>query len=82
MDLIRKPKYIIWPIIIIMTPAILILDQPDLGTAIILILTGVSILFMAGIRTWKFIAGGIMTIITIPFFFGFLHYMIIKKIEY
>jgi rod shape determining protein RodA len=74
MDLIRKPKYIIWPIIIIVTPAILILDQPDLGTAIILILTGVSILFMAGIRTWKFIAGGIITIITIPFFWFFALY--------
>ncbi len=73
-DLIQKPKYIIWPIIIIIAPAILILNQPDLGTAIILILAGVSILFMAGIRTWKFVAGGILAIITIPFFWFFALY--------
>lgn len=73
-DNIRKIKYLIAPILIITAPALLIVNQPDLGTAIILLLAGVSILFMAGVKTWKFIAGGIAAIVAVPFIWYFVLY--------
>ena len=38
----------------IAVPAALILKQPDLGTALMLIAVGATILFLAGVRWWKF----------------------------
>jgi len=73
-DNIEKSRYVILPIIIIALPALLIIDQPDLGTAIILVLAGVSVLFMAGVKAWKFIAGGISALIAIPFLWYFVLY--------
>lgn len=73
-DNIQKSTYVIIPIIIIAVPALLIADQPDLGTAVILILAGVSVLFMAGVRAWKFILGGITALMAIPFLWYFVLY--------
>jgi rod shape determining protein RodA len=73
-DNIQKSRYVIMPILLIAAPALLILDQPDLGTAIILVLAGVSVLFMAGVKAWKFIAGGISALVAIPFLWYFVLY--------
>lgn len=73
-DDIQKSRYITIPILIISVPALLVLDQPDLGTAIILVLAGVSVLFMAGVRIWKFVAAGITALIAIPFLWYFVLY--------
>ena len=73
-DNIQKTSYFIIPLLIIFTPALLILDQPDLGTAMIVVLAGASVLFVAGVRAWKFIAGGILALIAIPFLWFFVLY--------
>lgn len=45
---------LIVPALLIAAPAVLILRQPDLGTAVVLILGGVCLFFLAGVRWWKF----------------------------
>jgi hypothetical protein len=55
---ILKTRYVVVPLIMIAVPAFLIFDQPDLGTATILLMAGVAILFVAGVKMWKFIAVG------------------------
>lgn len=37
-------------------PTALVLKQPDLGTAILIVAVGASVIFLAGARLWKFIA--------------------------
>ena len=71
---IGKIRYIIIPILIIAVPAIFIFHQPDLGTATILTLSGVTVLFLAGVRLWKFASVGILALIAIPFAWNFLLY--------
>jgi rod shape determining protein RodA len=71
---ISRIKFIITPITMIAVPAIFIFHQPDLGTATILILVGVSVLFLAGVRMWKFISVGVVALIAIPFAWHFLLY--------
>lgn len=71
---IGKLKFIIAPIVMIAVPAVFIFHQPDLGTATILVLVGISVLFLAGVKMWKFISVGIAALIAIPFLWNFVLY--------
>ncbi len=51
---IARPTRLIIPAILILTPAALVLKQPDLGTAMKLILSGGAMFFVAGVRLWQF----------------------------
>ncbi len=51
---ISKPIWVIIPIIIISIPTILIIIQPDLGTGLLLLLIGTTIMFLAGVSLWYF----------------------------
>ncbi len=53
-----KLKHIFWSLILIAIPAVLILKQPDLGTAILISASGVIVLFLAGLR-WRYIFGSV-----------------------
>jgi rod shape determining protein RodA len=49
--------YLIAPVALIVIPAALVLKQPDLGTAMMLLINGAILLFLAGVRLWIFVAG-------------------------
>ena len=51
---VRRFPYLIVPILMIGAPSALVLKQPDLGTALFLIMTGGAVFFVAGVRLWKF----------------------------
>jgi rod shape determining protein RodA len=51
---IGKPINVLIPTAMVLIPAGLVLMQPDLGTAGMLILGGALIFFAAGVRIWKF----------------------------
>lgn len=76
---IEKVRYTIVPIIMIIIPAFFIFDQPDLGTATIVTMVGITVLFVAGVKMWKFIAVGISGLIAIPFLWNFVLYDYQKK---
>lgn len=57
-----RPKHIFWCLIIIGVPALLILRQPDLGTAILISASGLIVLFLAGIQ-WRYILGSGMVLL-------------------
>jgi rod shape determining protein RodA len=71
---ISRTKYVIPPILMIALPAFFIFNQPDLGTALILTLVGVSVLFVAGVERWKFIVALIVGAVSVPFMWIFLLY--------
>ena len=51
---VARPTRLVVPAILIVVPAVLVLKQPDLGTAMMLILTGGAVFFLAGVRLWQF----------------------------
>ena len=51
---IGRPTYLIIPLLLVAAPVVLVLRQPDLGTAIMLTMTAGVIFFLAGVRAWKF----------------------------
>lgn len=49
-----RPGYLLVCLIIVMLPGVLILRQPDLGTALLVIASGLFVIFMAGIG-WRYL---------------------------
>lgn len=50
----------------ILLPAFLVVQQPDLGTAILLIASGFFVLFLAGISRWILVLSGLSLLATLP----------------
>jgi rod shape determining protein RodA len=64
----------IWPAaLLIGVPALLILIQPDLGTASMVVFGGLTIMFLAGIPLRLFVGGGAALAVALPIAFSFLH---------
>ena len=62
----KKLRFNLIPIILILIPSFLILNQPDLGTAILIIITGFSTVFFSGLRLKWVILGSSVFLISIP----------------
>ena len=54
LDEVKRPLFLVVPLVCIALPAVLVLKQPDLGTSIMLLACGGTLLFLAGVRLWKF----------------------------
>ncbi|RYI07945.1 MAG: rod shape-determining protein RodA [Acetobacteraceae bacterium] len=52
--LVSRPLYVLLPVLMIVTPTILVLMQPNLGTSLMLILAGATVMFAAGVSLWYF----------------------------
>lgn len=62
----RKYRNLIWPIIIMGLPMALVMLQPDLGTALMIGMGGIAVLFLAGVPARLFIIGIIALSAIIP----------------
>lgn len=68
-----RPTRLIPPILMVMAPVGLVLKQPDLGTALMLMMVGGAIFFLAGVRLWKFVVVIAAGLSAIPIGWQFLH---------
>jgi len=62
-DNIGRIRYLVVPALMVAVPVLLVLKQPDLGTAMILFAAGGALLFLAGVPLWMFAtatAGAVM----------------------
>ena len=68
MKRVSHPVWVLAPIVLILTPTFLVLTQPDLGTAILLLTSGGLMMFMAGVH-WAYfgvvIAAGVGAVYTV-----------------
>ena len=65
--------YLLPPLVLLAAPVLLVSRQPDLGTAMILLMVGVSVFFLAGV-TWRFFATlFVAALAAIPLGWQFLH---------
>ena len=53
---VSRPFWVLMPVGLILLPTALVLKQPDLGTAILLVAGGGIVMFCAGVSWWYFIA--------------------------
>ena len=69
---VNKIKNIIIPLLILFIPIILVVGQPDLGTAILIALSGIIVLWLAGVNIKYFFYSSLVFIISAPFVISFL----------
>lgn len=70
---IQSLRGIVAPILMALFPAALIILQPDLGTALMLLFTTMVIFFVVGVQWWKFALVGGSAIAMAPIAWQFLH---------
>jgi len=51
---VGRPIFLVPPVLMVLLPVGLVLKQPDLGTAMMLAFSAAALLFLAGVRIWKF----------------------------
>ena len=73
LDEIRSIRHMIAPTLMMVIPVAFILAQPDLGTALMLVLATGAIFYLVGVQLWKFallISAGLLSF---PIIWSFLH---------
>jgi len=64
----------IWPAaLMIGVPWFLILVQPDLGTATMVLLSGLTVMFLAGLPMWLFLGGAGLVAAALPIVYAMMH---------
>jgi rod shape determining protein RodA len=61
------------PLLVILAPVGLVMVQPDLGTALMVLLGGAALLFVAGVRLWMFLAAIITALGCLPVAWSVMH---------
>ena len=69
---VNKIKNIIIPILILFIPIALVISQPDLGTSILIALSGIIVLWLAGVNIKYFFYSSLTFIISAPFVISLL----------
>lgn len=64
----------VWPALLLLgVPAGLILVQPDLGTCLMVVFCGITVMFLAGLPMWYFLGSGIAMVAAMPFVYAMMH---------
>lgn len=58
---LSRPVWVILPIVITLVPAMLVLQQPDLGTALLIVAGGAIMMFVAGVH-WGYFLAAILSV--------------------
>ena len=69
---VSRLRNLIVPLFIVAAPAALVTRQPDLGTALMLVFVGAGMMFLAGVRIWKFAVVGLAAVASVPVAWQFL----------
>jgi rod shape determining protein RodA len=70
---IGRPVILIAPLLMVLVPVALVMKQPDLGTAVMLMAGGGALFFLAGVRLWKFAVVIVAGLACIPIGWQFMH---------
>ncbi len=69
---VNKLKYLFLPIVVLVAPVLLVITQPDLGTAVLIAAGGVVVSWLAGVRIKFFAYASILFISLAPIAISFL----------
>ena len=73
LEQIRSIKFMIPPALMMGIPVLLILKQPDLGTAMMLVFMSFGVFFLVGVQIWKFVVLALAGIGSFPIVWSLLH---------
>lgn len=70
---VGRIRWLILPVIMVLVPVALVLKQPDLGTALLLLLSAVILFLIAGVRLWMFLVAILGAVAAMPLAWHFMH---------
>jgi len=70
---LKRPVYLIPPLLLMFIPAVFILREPNLGTTTILVSVGATMLFLAGVQWRYFIGVAVSGLCAAPIAWHFMH---------
>ena len=69
---INSFKNIIISIVILILPILLVISQPDLGTSILIAMSGIIVMWLAGFNIKYFVYSGLTLVVSLPFVISIL----------
>jgi len=72
LEKINSFQYILIALVILILPIMLVLSQPDLGTSILIALSGLVVIWLAGLNFKYFLYAFVIFLISAPFIISFL----------
>ncbi|MGE0053563.1 MAG: rod shape-determining protein RodA [Hyphomicrobium sp.] len=78
---VSRPLWVAIPLVMIALPVALTLRQPDLGTAMLFAVVGLSLMFLSGVSLFYFVAGVAGAVAAAPFIWDNLHDYQRRRIE-
>ena len=76
-----QPLMLLAPLCLIAAPVGLMVMQPDLGTAVLLVALGIGLMFLAGVNIFYFLGSGALVAATLPYVWSTLHPYQRQRIE-
>jgi rod shape determining protein RodA len=73
LDDLKRITVLVPAVLLFLLPCALVLIQPDVGTAVTLLVSGTALLFMAGVPLWLFLAVGLVGAGAVPVLWANLH---------
>ncbi len=70
---VRTMRFMMPPILMMAVPVALIMKQPDLGTALMLVFASFGLFFIVGVQIWKFVCLIAVGLVSLPVAWHFLH---------
>jgi rod shape determining protein RodA len=70
---VSRPLHVLLPLALITVPAAVVMQQPDLGTALLIMATGLTMMFLAGVSSLYFVAGTLGAAVLAPVIWSGLH---------
>lgn len=80
-DQVSWPRRLVAPLALILLPVALTLKQPDLGTAMLLAMVGLSLMFLSGVSIAYFATGAVAALASLPVVLRNLHGYQLKRLE-
>lgn len=69
----RRILFLIPPVLMMALPSGLVMLQPDLDTAVMIVMGGTAMMFVAGAPLWMFLAGGAAVLACLPVAWHMMH---------
>jgi len=70
---IGRPLTLVVPLVLVLLPVALVMKQPDLGTACVILMVSGMIFLLAGVRLWKFLLVAVVVGACVPLGWSMLH---------
>jgi rod shape determining protein RodA len=70
---VSRPLWVLLPVAAIAAPVVMVLRQPDLGTAVLFACVGLGLMFLAGVNILYFGAGAASAVALAPVIWRYLH---------